>query len=60
MSFALAARAGVFQREHRGRWRLGGGGQARRPVEIAEVPFEITIGLSFDKETIDINKPKKR
>ena len=33
--------------------------QARRPVEIAEVPFEITIGLTFDKETIDINKPKK-
>jgi hypothetical protein len=33
--------------------------QARRSVEIAEVPFEITLSLVFDKETIDINEPKK-
>jgi hypothetical protein len=25
-AIALATRAGVFQRKHRGRWRLGGGG----------------------------------
>ena len=33
--------------------------QARRLVEMAEVPFEITIGLGFDKETIDMNKAKR-
>jgi serine/threonine protein kinase len=33
--------------------------QARRPVEIAEVPFEITIGLFFDKESMDINEPER-
>jgi serine/threonine protein kinase len=30
-------------------------GFARRAAEVAEVPFEITIGLNFDKETRDID-----
>jgi hypothetical protein len=28
---------------------------AKRAIEVAEVPFEITIGLNFDKETRDID-----
>jgi serine/threonine protein kinase len=34
--------------------------QARRLAEIAEVPFEITIGLAFDKETRDIGARRKK